>query len=325
MPTDQPLISIIIPCYNYGSYIPEALDSILAQTYKNWEIIIVDDGSKDNTAEVVQPYLLKDSRITYHQQANRGVSAARNAGLTLAKGAYIQFIDADDYIAPEKLALHAGRLAEQPAIDLVFGDTYNFQHTASPEGRQFVPMHMHMGAMSGQGQLLAMHMAHDNIFLIGTPLFRKTLADRIGFFDESLVSFEDWHYWYRGALQGAMYVHDNRPGTEFYVRTHGNNTTGNRYRMWKNKIQTRQRLIQKIEEIKLAGGNKELDFNALLAKHKELRYEEQARFELLYHSLGKGLLSTLQYFRYGTKPGHIWYDSAYWIKERLLGRNKISA
>jgi len=326
MPTTQPLISVIIPCYNYGAYMHDALDSIIAQTYTNWEVLIVDDGSKDNTAAIAQQYAAQDTRISYHFQANRGLSAARNTGLALIKGEYVHLLDADDYLAPEKLALHAQTLAAQPTVALVFGDTYNFQHSDDPAApRQFVPLHLRMGPITGQGQALALHMAHDNMFLPGNPLFRKSLADQIGPFDETLFSLEDWHFWYRGVLQEAAYVYDNRPGTEFFARTHGSNMSGNRHKMWKNKILARHALIKRLREMMAAGTSTKLDLNVLLAKHLELLYEEQARFELLYHSLGKGLLNSVQYFRHGTKPGHIWYDSVYWIKERLLGRNKINA
>ena len=92
------LISIIIPVYNVAVYLPRCLDSILAQTYKNLEIILVDDGSKDNSGKVCDEYALKDSRIKVIHQKNQGVSVARNAGLRIAKGDYIGFVDSDDYI-----------------------------------------------------------------------------------------------------------------------------------------------------------------------------------------------------------------------------------
>ncbi|MEN9907171.1 MAG: hypothetical protein RLZZ540_312 [Bacteroidota bacterium] len=99
------LISIIIPCYNRAAYLPEALQSVLEQTYTNWECIIVDDGSVDNTAEIVKRYTDKDSRFKYFFQENRGVSSARNLALENCKGAFIQFLDSDDYILNDKIEL----------------------------------------------------------------------------------------------------------------------------------------------------------------------------------------------------------------------------
>ncbi len=323
MPTTQPLISVIIPCYNYAAYMHDAIDSILAQTYQNWEMLIIDDGSKDNTAAIAQRYAAQDARITYHYQANRGLSAARNTGLGLAKGEYVQLLDADDYLAPEKLALHAALLRERPEVALVFGDTYNFKHAEAVAERTIVPLHLRMGPRSGQGQELALHMAHDNMFLPGNPVFRKSLADRIGSFNEQLFSLEDWHFWYRGVLLGAAYLYDNRPGTEFYARTHGNNMSGNRYKMWKYKIHARHLLIEQMQSQQPATAPAGLDLKPLLAEHLVLLYEEQARYNLLFESVGQGVANTVRYFLKGKKSGHIWYDSAYWLKERLLGRNKI--
>ena len=317
-----PLISVIIPCYNYGAYIKDAIDSIVSQSYENWEVLIVDDGSKDNTAAIVQEYVNQDSRIHYHRQANQGLSAARNTGLSLAKGEYVQLLDADDYLASSKLALHAKVLREHPEVALVFGDTYNFQHTEVVAERKIVPLHLRMGPITGKGQGLALHMAHDNMFLPGNPLFRKALADKIGAFSTQLFSLEDWHFWYRGVLLEAAYTYDNQPGTEFYARTHGNNMSGNRYKMWKYKIHARKLLIEYIEHQLASKAATGLDLQSLLAKHLVLLYEEQARFNLLFESVGQGVANTLRYFFKGEKPGHIWYDSAYWLKERMLGRNK---
>jgi glycosyltransferase involved in cell wall biosynthesis len=325
MSSASPLISIIIPCYNYAAYIRDAIDSILAQTYEHWEMLIIDDGSKDGTAAIAQEYASRDARIAYHYQINQGLSAARNTGLALAKGEYVQLLDADDYLAPEKLAIHAGVLQAQPEVALVFGDTYNFKHAEVVAERTIVPLHLRMGPISGQGQALALHMAHDNMFLPGNPVFRKSLADKIGKFSEQLFSLEDWHFWYRGVLLSASYSYDNRPGTEFYARTHGHNMSSNRYKMWKYKIHARELLIEQMKKQLAAQDTTGLELKSLLAKHLVLLYEEQARFNLLFGSVGQGMMHTVRYFLKGEKPGHIWYDSAYWLKERLLGRNKASA
>jgi glycosyltransferase involved in cell wall biosynthesis len=92
------LVTIIVPCYNQAQYLPEALQSVLEQTYSNWECIIVNDGSPDNTEEVTKVWVQKDNRFKYTHKENGGLSSARNAGLDLATGDYIQFLDADDLI-----------------------------------------------------------------------------------------------------------------------------------------------------------------------------------------------------------------------------------
>lgn len=93
-----PLISVIVPVYNAEKYLPKCLDSILAQTYKKLEIILVDDGSTDNSGKICDEYALKDSRIKIIHKQNGGVSSARNVALSVAKGEYIGFVDSDDYI-----------------------------------------------------------------------------------------------------------------------------------------------------------------------------------------------------------------------------------
>lgn len=104
----QELISIIIPVYNAEKYIVPCLESLLAQTYSCWEAILVNDGSVDGSSQILADYAKKDSRFQVISQENQGVSAARNAGLSRAQGVYVAFIDADDYIKPDYLAVLAG-------------------------------------------------------------------------------------------------------------------------------------------------------------------------------------------------------------------------
>lgn len=110
------LVSIITPCYNGAKYISETIDSVLAQTYKDWEMIIIDDGSKDNSAEIVRAYMEKDSRIKFLQQANAGSAAARNNGIRSAEGQYIALLDADDLWEPEFLAEQTAFMTEKNAV-----------------------------------------------------------------------------------------------------------------------------------------------------------------------------------------------------------------
>ena len=91
-------ISVIVPVYKVEPYINHCVDSILAQTYRDFELILVDDGSPDNCGKICDEYAKQDSRVHVIHQENKGVSAARNAGISLAKGEYISFIDGDDYV-----------------------------------------------------------------------------------------------------------------------------------------------------------------------------------------------------------------------------------
>lgn len=118
------MISVIIPMYNAAGYLKRCLDSVLAQNYTDLEIILIDDGSKDNTEDISKEYEAKDQRIVYCHQVNSGVSKARNKGMELACGEYISFLDADDYIAPDyfKNMMEAARKTN---ADICYCKPYN--------------------------------------------------------------------------------------------------------------------------------------------------------------------------------------------------------
>lgn len=117
---ETPLVSIIIPTYNYGRYLSKAVKSCLDQSYRNIEVILVDDGSTDDTRSIVSGI---DDRIVYVYQENRGVSAARNKGLKVASGAFIAFLDADDYLLPDSVTMRVEVLRKHPDVGIVFTDT----------------------------------------------------------------------------------------------------------------------------------------------------------------------------------------------------------
>ncbi len=116
----MPCVSVVIPTYNRADLVCEALESVAAQTYKDWEIILVDDGSTDNTREAVAPYLTQlGSRLRYIKQENRGLAAARNTGIWAARGSYIALLDSDDVWKPEKLATQVPYLEADASVGLV--------------------------------------------------------------------------------------------------------------------------------------------------------------------------------------------------------------
>ncbi len=110
------LVSIITPCYNGAKYISETIDSVIAQSYDNWEMIIIDDGSKDNSAEIVRNYMENDGRIKFLQQANAGSAAARNNGIRSAEGQYIALLDADDIWETDFLSEQIAFMTEKDAV-----------------------------------------------------------------------------------------------------------------------------------------------------------------------------------------------------------------
>src|SRR5690606_6866496 len=126
--TNTPLVSIIIPTYNRAHLIGETLDSVLAQTYQNWECIVVDDGSTDATDKMMAEYMAKDARFQYHHRPKdrlSGGNAARNYGFEVSKGEYIQWFDSDDLMLPEKLAIKVNSI-EKNDVDFVISKTKYF-------------------------------------------------------------------------------------------------------------------------------------------------------------------------------------------------------
>lgn len=111
------MISVVIPVFNGAAYVAQAIDSVLDQTVPPTEVVVVDDGSSDSTAEVVQRY---QPRVLYRRQANQGPGAARNLGIRESKGEFLAFLDSDDLWLPEKLRLQKAALDEDPELNLVF-------------------------------------------------------------------------------------------------------------------------------------------------------------------------------------------------------------
>ena len=118
------LVSVIIPTYNNFSFIRRAINSVFNQTWKDFEIIVVDDGSTDRTRNIIQEF---ENNIVYLKQENKGPASARNRGLKIAKGKYVVFLDADDEFLPDKLSYQGNFLEENPSIDLVYSSGYRFR------------------------------------------------------------------------------------------------------------------------------------------------------------------------------------------------------
>ncbi|MEO6831777.1 MAG: glycosyltransferase family A protein [Chitinophagaceae bacterium] len=215
-----PEISVIVPCYNYGHFLADALESLLAQDFEDWECLIIDDGSKDNSKEVALAFQERDSRIRYIFQENAGLSAARNKGLENSRGQYIQLLDADDGIASNKLQIQYQFLQENPEIPLVFGDAILFSRSLveAKNARSTFSSPTKDFKVSANGKQLLKMLVRDNFLEVSCPLFRKNFATKIGLFDTSLKSYEDWQYWFRAALQDVCFHYFPITGSETFIR-----------------------------------------------------------------------------------------------------------
>lgn len=199
------LISIIIPCFNQSAFLGETLQSVLIQTYSNWECLIIDDGSTDNSAEVAKKWVGNDQRFKYFFKNNSGVSAARNFGLKNAKGDYIQFLDSDDFLYKEKLSLSMQIIIEKK-LDIV---CTNYKMCTDLKGKPDQPF----------SQLNNFEFNLNNIMIywndgftipIHCFLFKSKLFNDIQF-PEGLSAQEDWATW--------IQIYKNKPTTFFLDET----------------------------------------------------------------------------------------------------------
>jgi len=198
-------ISIIIPTYNYAQYICEAIESVLNQTYKDFEIIVVDDGSTDNTKEVIKPYL---NKIKYIYQQNSGPSSARNRGIKEAKGEYIAFLDADDIWLPQKLELQIKFMEKEKEVGLIFSDMILFNEKGIIKN-SFLKQKLFFNKLPIKPLSSTEKVIYDNVFNAllqenfiptNTVIAKKECFNKVGFFDETLFSVEDRDMWLRIGL-----------------------------------------------------------------------------------------------------------------------------
>lgn len=177
---NNPKVSIIVPCYNQAQYLTEALQSVLEQTYGNWECIIVNDGSPDNTEEIAQEWVSKDSRFIYLYKENGGLSSARNAGIAIAEGEFILPLDADDRIGKDYTLLTMKVFQEDPDLKLVYCKAEKF------------------GEESGSWDLpdfSLFNLARRNMIFC-SAFYRKKEWERVGGYDVNMIyGLEDWEFW----------------------------------------------------------------------------------------------------------------------------------
>jgi glycosyltransferase involved in cell wall biosynthesis len=176
------LVSVVIPAFNRARTIEAAVKSVQAQTYANWEVIVSDDGSTDNTKEVVGRMIASDGRIRFiGYEKNRGAQAARNAGIKAAKGEWIAFLDSDDEWLPESLQLRL-TVASHDHVSVVHSGAY-IVHTGKP--REIYPIPQWSGqiykkVLTGEGPIFP------------TLLVKREALERIGYLDEKIVSYQEW-------------------------------------------------------------------------------------------------------------------------------------
>jgi glycosyltransferase involved in cell wall biosynthesis len=183
MTEEYPLVSVIIPVYNGARYLRAALDSVFAQTYRPFEVIVVDDGSSDDSGVIAQSF----AEVRYIRQTNQGVAAARNHGIDVARGEYLAFLDQDDLWTPEKLKVQIGCLLNDPDLDY----TLTQQQFFLEPGAQLPPWFR-------KELLSSVHTG----WVLGTMVVRRTAFEKIGNFATQYSAANDSDWFFRAKAAG---------------------------------------------------------------------------------------------------------------------------
>ncbi len=234
-----PAVSVVIPTHNYAVFLGKAIQSVLDQTFQDWELIVVDDGSTDNTPEVVATF--SDPRIRYLRQANGGVAVAVNAGAKASRGQYVGLLGADDILMPDALALQVQVLDSFPDVGLVFGQAYIIDPLDTVRGLK-VPFPYRRPTIIPCGQALRA-LLRKNPIIASSVMVRRRWFPAVGGFDLSLQwsSGEDWAFFVKVAAYASL-AYVPRPLVKY--RVHPNSLTA-RAPITEEAVAVRQRFLQK--------------------------------------------------------------------------------
>jgi glycosyltransferase involved in cell wall biosynthesis len=249
-----PLVSVIIPTYNRAAYVGDAIRSVQAQTYGNVEIIVADDGSTDNTAEVVAEF---GDAVIYLPLSHRGQPAAtRNEGFRAAQGEYIAFLDSDDLYLPGKLLLQLGAFETHPEVGLVYSNGHFFRDDPGRSTGYVLD-----GLPSPSGSVFP-ELLRGNFLSPSVVLIRRSCLNVVGLFDErpDFLAVEDFDLWLRIAAQfPVFYV----PGDVAAIRRHQRSIS-------QDTAILRQRILQVLAKM-------EVLYPKLMCQHNTARHEAYAR------------------------------------------------
>lgn len=250
-------VSVIVPTHNYGRFLGEAIGSLGRQGDVDWECVVVDDGSTDDTAEIVAALAASDGRISYLAQAATGPSAARNAGLAATSGEFVQFLDADDFLGPRKLRHQLEAFERHPQADVVYGSVRYFIEGVAGDreddsGRRWIER-PESRAVSGPGSSVLASLVDDNFMVVEAPLIRRSVLERVGGFDARIQRMEDWECWLRCALADAYFLFQDSGDADALpcVRVHRTSSSQDQIAMHEAAARVRERIEGKLEDPEL--------------------------------------------------------------------------
>ncbi|MEO1673566.1 MAG: glycosyltransferase [Cyanobacteria bacterium J06631_2] len=228
------LVSIIIPCYNAATWLREAIDGCLNQTYPTIEIIVIDDGSTDESLDIIKSY---GSKIIWETGDNKGGNHARNRGFALSQGKYTQFLDADDYLLPEKIARQVKFLKKTNA-DVVYGDWRHRQHLSS--GKTF----LEDIKISGIQEDILESLLADWWVSPACILFSREIVEMSGGWDENLKAGQDRDFFLSVVMNGAKVVYQS--GCDSVYRRYGNNTVSSSSQI--RYLESHHQIVKRVEQ-----------------------------------------------------------------------------
>ncbi len=274
----QPLVSIIVPVYNGESYIKECLYSLSKQSYNEIEIILVDDGSTDNSLPIAKSLNLKTLSIVIGEHKN--LPSARNKGIINSKGEFIAFCDVDDIWLPDKLKLQMTIFKKQPEIEMCFSDVICFSKVGEKRfGKDKLQLCWALNTNNSDKFNLLLH---QNLMVPSTLIIKKNAINRIGMFDESLNSCEDWEFALRAAALNIQMKYLDEVTVRY--RLHLSNMSSNAAVMHKGRIDVLNKIFRIKQDIRNKSRNKAL---AMAYKVSANAFYAQRNFEQFYHCMKK--------------------------------------
>src|SRR5215218_3667934 len=264
-------VSVVIPCYNQAHFLPEAIQSVLTQSYTDFELIVVDDGSQDDTAEVTSRYAEEDSRVRLIEQQNRGLAGARNRGLAQSVGEYVVFLDSDDRLLDEALEVGVRELHAHPECAFVSGQFEAIAADGSPFWRPYEP------PVERDGYVMLLQ------YCFGMPavvMYRRWVFEEVGGFDGSVDAAADWDLYLRIARRFPIY-HHGEVVAEY--RQHGTSMNQNPALMLKSTmivLRSQQRFLgddkRREEALDIGMRSMQADYGVPLAKDIRSAWQQRA-------------------------------------------------
>ncbi len=194
MPDTQPRVSVVVSCYNYGAFLAGAVESALKQTWQNIEILIVDDGSTDDTEQVAARLVAADPRVSYLRQTNQGQASAKNLGISKGSAPFVAFLDADDRWRPDKLERQIPLFSDSRV-----GVVFSRMRPVDAEGKPLSKQDVNSLRMPRRGQVTDA-LFIDNFIPFSSAVVRRAVFDRVGAMDSALSMGIDWDLWLRASI-----------------------------------------------------------------------------------------------------------------------------